>query len=102
MTSKRFAELIAELISGAQVPMSIGVLGAAKQPLIELRKELTLTGWHTTEEARQAVLNWLNNPHAERKLAAIHDLVTFETNEQKLDNGSTAEGLLQELRGILR
>lgn len=57
----RFAGLVAEVLAGCQVPMSLGALGAAKAPLVELRRELGLTGWHTTEDAREAILRWYDD-----------------------------------------
>jgi hypothetical protein len=57
---EEFAKLVGELLTGCQVPMSMGVLGAAREPLIELRRNLGIGfGWNSAEEAEQAVLRWL-------------------------------------------
>ena len=60
MTRERFAGLMAEVMTGCQAPMSLGALGAARRPLTELREALGLgMDWHTTEDAREAILEWL-------------------------------------------
>lgn len=46
---------LAKLLTTLQVPMSIGVLGAARDPLVEIRRILKINGWHTAEEAEKAI-----------------------------------------------
>lgn len=60
--SERVIELTAKVLAGLQVPLSLngGLLGAAGEPLIELRSELGLFGWPDAEETQGAL---------ERKLA---------------------------------
>ena len=56
MTKEHFAGLMGEVMAGSQVPMSLGALGTARRPLIELREALGLGfGYHTTEDAREAI-----------------------------------------------
>lgn len=60
MTDETFAKLIGRVMAGLQVPLSMGMLGAARDPLHRLRGHLGLGfGWFTVEEAEQAVLRWL-------------------------------------------
>jgi len=46
---------LAKLLTTLQVPMSLGALGAARDPLIEIRRILKIHGWHTAEEAEKAI-----------------------------------------------
>lgn len=46
----RVIGLLAEVLSGTQVPRSLGTLGAATEPWDELRKELGWFGWSNSEE----------------------------------------------------
>jgi hypothetical protein len=65
MTEEIFARLVGQLLAGCQVPMSMGMLGAAREPLTELRDHLGLGfGWHTAEDAEKAVARWLTEPGA--------------------------------------
>lgn len=67
MTPEVFAKLVGQIVAGCQVPMSMGVLGAAREPLVELRRELALGGWHTEVDAEEAILKWLQaEPEAEK------------------------------------
>lgn len=60
MSREEFARLLAQLLTGCQVPMSMGALGAARVPLIELRRQLGIGfGWHNGVDAERAVLRWL-------------------------------------------
>lgn len=60
MTEELFARLVGRMMTGCQVPMSMGMLGAAREPLVELREQLGLGyGWNTAEDAEKAVAQWL-------------------------------------------
>jgi hypothetical protein len=60
MTKEEFARLVGRLMAGCQVPMSMGILGAAREPLNELRSNLGVGfGWASDDEAKAAVLRWL-------------------------------------------
>jgi hypothetical protein len=60
MDADEFAELVGDLLAGCQVPMSMGALGAAREPLVKLRAELGIGfGWHDADEARLAVKKFL-------------------------------------------
>jgi hypothetical protein len=61
MSPGLLAELLGKLLSGLEVPLSLGLLGAARKPLVELRQRLNLGfGWHDEAEATDAVARWLN------------------------------------------
>ncbi len=56
----KMMKLLAELLSGLQAPMSVGVpLGTALEPLNQIRSELHLFGWPTVEEHEQALIKYL-------------------------------------------
>lgn len=60
MTEEEFARLVGQLMAGCQVPMALGILGAAREPLIELRENLAFGfGWHTPKYAEDAVARYL-------------------------------------------
>lgn len=60
MTEQVFARLVGQMMAGCQVPMSMGMLGAARVPLVELCEQLGLGhGWNTAEDAEKAVARWL-------------------------------------------
>lgn len=51
--------LTSELISGCQVPLSLGMLGAAAQPYRELADKLHLFGWNDAESIEEALRQYL-------------------------------------------
>lgn len=54
--------LLAELLEGLQVPLSIGVpLGTAREPYVQLRGKLHLFGYPTVEEHEWAIRKHLLN-----------------------------------------
>lgn len=57
-------ELLAGILSGLLVPLSLGSLGAAREPLIGLMDRLSLSGWFSREEAEQAIrkTGWVPEP----------------------------------------
>ena len=57
---KKLINLFAELLNGLQVPLSIGVLGAAREPLTKIRDELRLFGWPTEIEHKKALDEYVN------------------------------------------
>lgn len=67
MTDEMFAKLVGRVMAGCQVPMSMGLLGAARDPLTRLRSHIGLGfGWFTPEQAEQAILAWLHSEEARR------------------------------------
>lgn len=55
--NKEFKKQFGLLLSGLQVPLSLGALGAARDPLCEIRRLLHLHGYHTAAEAESAIEN---------------------------------------------
>ncbi len=55
MSDKTMVRLLAETLSGIQVPMSMGVIGAAAQPYAELRDRLGLFGYPNADEIEKSL-----------------------------------------------
>ena len=55
MSEKEIVRLLAEILSGIQVPLSIGVLGAAAAPFVALRDRLGLVGYPNADETEKAL-----------------------------------------------
>lgn len=51
--------LIAEILAGSQVPLSMNVLGAAAAPMIELRDQLNLFGYPSVEDIEGRLQGYL-------------------------------------------
>lgn len=52
---KRFKQLVAQLISGTQVPRSLGVLGEAQEPWDRLAEMLDLFGYPDADKILEAI-----------------------------------------------
>lgn len=52
---EKFIKDVAGLMTSSQVPRSMGVLGAAEPYWDSIRSSLGLRGWHTLEEAEEAI-----------------------------------------------
>lgn len=62
LTHGRLLELVAEIYAGAQVPMSMGVLGTARKPLVELGQALNLFGWVDKDQVLAALRRAASQP----------------------------------------
>jgi hypothetical protein len=60
MTRDERVQALAELLAGLQVPLSIGILGAAQEPYRRLLNDVPGFGWRTADDFR---------PYAEEILA---------------------------------
>lgn len=56
---KDIVRLIAEILSGVQVPLSLGVLGVVAEPLGELRNRLRLHGWPDADEHEEKLREFI-------------------------------------------
>lgn len=56
---KDIVRLIAEILSGIQVPLSLGVLGVAVEPLGKLRDRLCLRGWPDADEHEEKLQEYI-------------------------------------------
>ncbi len=57
MTPKTI-RLVAEILSGTNVPRSLGVLGVAEKPRDELIDQLHLFGYFDADEAEKALIEY--------------------------------------------
>ena len=61
MTKDELIRTLAQLVSGLQVPLSIGVpLGAANQPYRDILSGLKLGGWQDVDQFETALRSKLN------------------------------------------
>lgn len=64
-SDKNLITLLAELFVGLQVPLSIGALGTAREPYIELRRRMGLFGYPHPETVEVEVHRLLSTAIAE-------------------------------------